>query len=192
MFLWWTSQKKKKEKENQILTSNWLHNVQIMILIWSQCGHSPSFSLLPYFFIEEYLENKAPAHEMWSLNGLKISWVETPLIAPFHSILKPVKGLKLRFVQKGLTANTTMEIARTKTSLMCFCLTLPRPLFTQRRETHWVQLLWNIWASQSLTHLHCCSRQPSPAAALVHHAVPPTAQQGPFAGMEISVWICSV
>lgn len=59
-------------------------------------------------------------------------------------------------------------------------------VYTEKRETHWGQLLRSIWASQSLTHLHCCSHQPAPAAALVHHAVPLNTQQGQFAAMEIS------
>lgn len=123
-----------------ILTSHCLHNVRTIILIWIECGHSTSFCVLFYFFcisfVGKYIENRAPAHKMCSLNGLKVSSVETPLIVPFHSILNLVKNSKKRFVQKGLSASTTMEIVWTETTAMCFCLTLACPLFTQRRERH--------------------------------------------------------
>lgn len=80
----------------------------------------------------------------------------------------------------------------TQRSLVCFCLMLPGLLFTQTRETHWVQLLRSIWPLLPLTHRHCCFHQPSPAAALMHHAVSLNAQQGQFAETETSIWILSL
>lgn len=115
--------------------------------MWSQSECFCSFFIS---FIRKYLENTAPAHEMRPLNGLKFSRLQTPLIAPFHSILKPFKSSKMGFVQKGLSANTTMEIVWIETSLMCFCLRLPGPLFTQRRARHTESSCSGIFGPRSL------------------------------------------
>lgn len=68
-------------------------------------------------------------------------------------------------VEEGPVTKNNVEVWM-GTSLMCFCLTLPGSfVYTETREAHWVQLLWNIWILQPLTHPHCNSHSPLPAAA---------------------------
>lgn len=45
-------------------------------------------------------------------------------------------GKRKHVVQKRRSANTTIGMVRTRRGLMCFCLALLRPLFTQRRGRH--------------------------------------------------------
>lgn len=164
-FTWHTHRMRKvysfREHLRKIIEFRWFchqiySNVKKLILTWIESDHSPSLSVFILFYFFEisftgkHVENKAPAHEMWSLNGLKFSRVETPLIAPFHSILKPIKTSNMCFVQKSPSQNTTMEIVWIETSLMCFWLTLPGPLFTRRRERHTESSCSGIFGPHSL------------------------------------------
>lgn len=95
----------------------------------------------------------------------------------FRSIIQRAKSLTTKN-KKGFRAEEPVRQHNNGDSLNMkeshvFLLSAALPIvYTERRETHWVQLLRTIWALQSLTHLHCCSRQNfPPAAAAEHHAV---------------------
>lgn len=85
----------------------------------------------------------------------------------FPSIIQRAKALTTKN-KKGFCAAEPIRQHNNGDSLNMkeshvFLLSAARPIvYTERRETHWVQLLCTIWASQSLTHLHCCSCQNFP------------------------------
>lgn len=157
--------------------------------MWSQ---SQFFSYFIYFF--HTTVSWKSNYETWSLNGLNTlqGWNTTNSTLDRSS--NPSEVQKCSFRAEGPVSKHNNGDSLNRNDSHVFLLKVAWSIvYTEKRETHWVQLLWNIWTSQSLTHLRCCSRQPSPAAAVLHHAVPLNTQQGQFAVMmAISVWICGV
>ena len=115
-------------------------------------------------FLFLFPPKESTEQEMWTLKALKSSRVETPLIAAFHSILKLLRHF-VEFKNKCVScrkANTTMEISLNRNECHVFLFSVAWPIvYAEQREAHWVQLLWSIWASRSLTHLHCGSHRSS-------------------------------
>lgn len=80
------------------------------------------------------LENKAPAEKMWSLNGLKFSRVETPLIAPFHSTLQKFKNA-LHAEEPVSKHNNGDSLNRNESHV--FLLNVAGPIvYMEKREAH--------------------------------------------------------